>query len=46
VVVTHDSIVASIDDNALFLTDGRLIDAMAQRRVLLDRMKSFGDSPW
>ena len=44
-VVTHDSIVASIGDNALFLTDGRVIDAMAQRRVLLDRMKGFGDSP-
>jgi ABC-type lipoprotein export system ATPase subunit len=45
VVVTHDSIVASIADNALFLTGGRVIDATAQRRVLLDRMKSFGGSP-
>ena len=44
VVVTHESIVASIGDNALFLTDGRVIEAMAQRRVLLDRMKRFGDS--
>jgi hypothetical protein len=44
VVVTHGSIVASIGDSASFLSDGRVIDAMTQRRVLVDRMKSFGVS--
>ena len=43
--VTYDSIVASIGDNALFLTDGRIVDEMAEPSAdrVLDRMKRFGD---
>jgi putative ABC transport system ATP-binding protein len=45
VMVTHDPTAASYADTVLFLSDGRLVDAMEQptgQRVL-DRLKAFGD---
>jgi putative ABC transport system ATP-binding protein len=45
VMVTHDPTAASYADTVLFLSDGRLVDAMEQPTAqrVLDRLKAFGD---
>jgi len=45
VMVTHDPVSASYADRVLFLTDGRIIDEMADPTadLVFDKMKSLGD---
>jgi putative ABC transport system ATP-binding protein len=45
VMVTHDPNAASYADRVVFLSDGRIVDEMADPTAqrVLDRMKSFGD---
>jgi len=45
VMVTHDPVAASYADTALFLNDGRIVDAMDEPTAerVLDRLKKFGE---
>jgi putative ABC transport system ATP-binding protein len=45
VMVTHDPIAASYADTALFLADGRVVDALdaPTQRSVLDRLKTLGE---
>ena len=45
VMVTHDPVSASYADRVLFLTDGQIIDEMADPTtdLVIDKMKSLGD---
>jgi putative ABC transport system ATP-binding protein len=46
VMVTHDPVAASYADAALFLNDGRVVDALDQptQQSVLDRLKTMGDA--
>jgi putative ABC transport system ATP-binding protein len=45
VMVTHDPVAAGYADEALFLSDGKIVDSMEKPTAerVLDRMKAFGD---
>ncbi|MGH8992785.1 MAG: ABC transporter ATP-binding protein [Acidimicrobiia bacterium] len=45
VMVTHDPVAAGYSDEALFLSDGKIVDQMDKPTAerVLDRMKAFGD---